>query len=73
MNQQPNIDLSKTTAIETSTGGKVWQQGVMLRKISKFIIGADEDGIIPIPVFFDPETGEVLQDTLPKELRDKAE
>jgi hypothetical protein len=72
MNQQPNIDLSKTTAIETSTGGKVWQQGVMLRKISKFIIGADEDGIIPIPVFFDPETGEVLQDTLPKELRDKA-
>jgi hypothetical protein len=45
----------------------------MLRKISKFIIGADEDGIIPIPVFFDPETGEVLQDTLPKELRNTEE
>jgi hypothetical protein len=71
--QQPNIDLTKTTAIETPNGGKIWQQGVMLRKISKFIIGADEDGIIPIPVFFDPETGEVLQDTLPKELRNTEE
>jgi len=27
---------------------------------------------MPIPVFYNPETGEVLQDTLPKELRDEA-
>jgi hypothetical protein len=25
---------------------------------------------MPIPVFYDPKTGEILQDTLPKELRD---
>jgi hypothetical protein len=69
--QQPNIDLTKTTAIETQNGGKIWQQGIILRRISKFIIGADEDGIIPIPIFFDPETGEIFQNTLPKELRDE--
>ena len=67
--QQPNLDLSKTTAIETPSGGKIWQQGVVLRKVSRFVMGSGEDGIIPIPVFFDPETGDILEDTLPKELR----
>ena len=31
MNQQPpqmNIDLSKTTAIDTPSGGKIWKQGM---------------------------------------------
>lgn len=69
--QQPQIDLSKTTSIETSNGGKVWQQGVILRKVSKFITGTSEDGIIPIPIFWNPESGEILQDTLPKELREE--
>ena len=71
--QQPQIDLSKTTGIETPNGSKVWQQGVVLRKVSKFITGTSEDGILPIPVFFDPETGKVLTDTLPKELRSEFE
>ena len=67
--QQPNLDLSKTTAIETPSGGKIWKQGVVLRKVSRFVMGSGEDGVIPIPVFFDPETGDILEDTLPKELR----
>ena len=69
--QQPQIDLSKTTAVDTPSGSKIWQQGVILRKVSRFVVGADEDGLIPIPVFFDPETNEILQDTLPKELREE--
>lgn len=64
-----NIDLSKTTPIKTSSGGQVWSQGVILRKVSKFIIGADEDALIPIPVFFDQQTNEICLETLPKELR----
>ena len=67
--QQPNLDLSKTTSIDTPSGGKIWQQGVVLRKVSRFVMGSGEDGIVPIPVFFDPETGDILEDTLPKELR----
>jgi hypothetical protein len=67
--QQPQIDLSKTTAVNTPSGSPIWQQGVILRKVSKFITGTSEDGVLPLPVFFDPETGEILEDTLPKELR----
>ena len=68
---QMNLDLSKTTAIETSTGSKIWAQGVALRKVSKFVTGTSEDAIVPIPIFYDPETKEVLEDTLPRELREE--
>ena len=68
--QQPNIDLKNTTPIETEGGGRIWQQGALLRKVSKFVTGASEDGIVPIPVFFDPETKQILEDTIPKEIRE---
>ena len=68
---QPNIDLKNTESVEHANG-KVWAQGFIIRKISKFVAGTPEDALMPIPVFYNPETGEVLQDTLPKELRDEA-
>ncbi|MDB4342825.1 hypothetical protein OAA23_00320 [bacterium] len=73
MQQQPqmNLDLSKTTAIDTPSGGKIWQQGMILRKVSKFVTGTTEDAIVPIPVFYDAETGKILEDTLPRELREE--
>jgi hypothetical protein len=69
--QQPNIDLKNTTPIETEDGGKIWQQGALLRKVSKFVTGTDADAVMPIPVFYDPETGKILEDSLPKELREE--
>ena len=73
MEQQPqlNVDLTNTTSIETPDGGVVFQQGVILRKVSKFVVGSNEDAILPIPVFFDSQTGKILVDTLPAELRDE--
>ena len=73
MQQQPqmNLDLSKTTAIDTPSGGKIWQQGIILRKVSKFVTGTSEDAIVPIPVFYDPSDSSILQDTLPRELREE--
>ena len=73
MQQQPqmNLDLSKTTAIDTPSGGKIWQQGMILRKVSKFITGTPDDAIVPIPIFYDPETGTILEDTIPQELREE--
>jgi hypothetical protein len=68
---QPNIDLSNTTPIESSTGRRVFQEGAILRKVSKFIIGSQEDAILPIPVMFDIKTGEVVIEMLPKELREE--
>ena len=73
MDQQMNlnIDLKNTESVEHKNG-KVWQQGFVIRKISKFVAGTAEDAFMPIPVFYDPASGEILQDTLPKELRDEA-
>ena len=73
MQQQPqmNLDLSKTTPINTPSGGKIWQQGMILRKVSKFVTGTNEDAMMPIPVFFDPTNRKILTDSVPKELREE--
>jgi hypothetical protein len=68
---QLNIDLKNTTGIQNSEGGSVFQQGIILRKISKFIAGTSEDAILPIPVFYDPHTFKIFADALPKELREE--
>ena len=68
--QQPNIDLKNTTGVFPSKG-KVWQQGVLLRKVSKFVAGSDKDALLPIPVFYDPENGKILEGTVPQDLREE--
>ena len=66
-----NVDLKNTTSVETPEGNKVFQQGVILRRVSKFVVGANEDAVMPIPVFFDPQSGKILKDTIPTELREE--
>lgn len=68
---QPNIDLKSTTGIETPEGNKIFNQGVILRKVSKFVVGAKEDAVMPIPVFYDPKTNLILESTIPADLRDE--
>ena len=70
-NPQLNIDLKNTTSVETPEGNKVFSQGVLLRKVSKFVVGADEDAVMPIPVFYVPQTGKILESTVPVELREE--
>ena len=69
--QQPQIDLKNTQAVKTSEGTSVFQQGVILRKVSKFVAGTNEDALMPIPVFYDPETNKILTDSVPKDLREE--
>jgi|TARA_B110000908_G_C10046084_1_gene354082 hypothetical protein len=66
---QMNIDLNNTESVEHKNG-RIWTQGFLIRKISKFVAGTDEDAMMPIPIFYDSVSGEILQATLPKELRD---
>lgn len=68
-----NVDLSNTLPVTSPTGNHVFAEGVILRKVSKFIAGTDEDAVMPIPCFYDVKTGEVLVDTLPKDLRGEYE
>ena len=74
MNQQSqqmqmNIDLKNTQKVEFD-GNVLVQEGFVLRKVSKFVTGQSEDGIMPIPVFYDITTGKILKETLPKDLQD---
>ena len=72
-NQQPqmNIDLTNTTSVEGFNGGKLFGQGVIIRKVSKFVVGSGEDMLMPIPVFYDLETKKIVADSIPKELREE--
>ena len=71
-NQQQNlnikVDPSQTTPIISPEGKQVFTEGVILRKVSKFVTGTTEDNVLPIQVFYDPETGEILKEGLPAEL-----
>jgi len=69
--QQPQIDLSQTTSITTESGGEIWKQGFILRKVSRFITNSSEDAVMPIPVFYDKATGKILAQSLPQELREE--
>jgi hypothetical protein len=73
MKNQPelNIDFTTTTAVEGFDGDQLFGQAFILRKISKFIIGAQEDALIPIPVFYDLESKKIIKDSLPPELREE--
>ncbi len=67
---QPQVDLSKTTVIPNDSKGQIFQQGFVLRKVSRFITGG-EDAILPIPVFYDYDTGKIFAEALPPELREE--
>ena len=68
---QLNLDLKNTTAIKGFGDDQLFGQGVILRKVSKFVSGTSEDALLPIPVFYDLDTKKVLVDSVPKELREE--
>ena len=75
MQQQPQagppIDLKNTSELKNFDGGVLFKQGVVLRTVSKFVMGTDEDALLPIPVFYDPSTKKILKSSVPKELREE--
>jgi hypothetical protein len=66
-----NIDLKNTQPITSPEGNHVFAEGIVLRKISRFVAGTAEDAVMPVPIFYDVQTGKVLLDTLPKDLREE--
>ena len=43
---QPTIDLELTTAVTTPDGKHLFAEGIIIRKISKFVINGKEDGFL---------------------------
>jgi hypothetical protein len=68
-----NVDIKQSTPIKSEDGNQIFQEAVVLRKISKFLAGTSEDAVVPIPVFIDVKTGKVLIELMPKELREEYE
>ena len=68
-----NVDIKQTTPIESAEGNQVFQEAVVLRKASKFLVGTSEDAVIPIPVFIDVKTGKILTELMPREIREEYE
>jgi uncharacterized Zn finger protein len=69
-----NITLDKTTGMSCDEcGNEVFQEGVMLRKASRFITGTAQDAMIPIPVFACSKCGHVNEEFIPSQLKNKSE
>ena len=67
------VDIKNTTKVVSEDGNIVFNEGFILRKVSKFVTGQTEDGVIPIPIFYDVKTGKILSETLPEPLREEYE
>ena len=70
-----NITLDKTAAVSCDEcSHEVFQEGVMLRKASRFLTGTAQDALVPIQVFVCAKCGNVNNEFLPLQLRtDEAE
>ena len=65
----PKVDLKNTSKMETSEGKVVFQEGFVLRKVSKFLTGSTEDQVIPLPVMYEVTSGKILKEFIPEELQ----
>ena len=69
-----NISLDKTLAIICENcGNQTFQEGLLIRKASKFLTGTSQDAIVPIPTFCCTKCGHVNEEFLPSELKSKIE
>lgn len=69
MSNTANLDITKTSRILNDEGGLIFQQGFILRKASRFLTGGNEDSIIPVPIFYNPNTGEICREGLPEQIK----
>jgi uncharacterized Zn finger protein len=64
-----NVPLDKTLGIKCEACEcETFQEALLLRKVSKFLTGQAQDGVLPIPTFVCTKCGHVNKDFYPKEL-----
>lgn len=71
---QLKVSLDKTFPIICEKcGSQAFQEALMLRKVSKFLTGDAQDGILPVATFVCAKCGHVNEEFMPKELLKKTE
>lgn len=64
-----NVSLDQTTPIACEEcSAETFTQVVFLRKVSRFVIGTQQDGLTPIPSFACSKCGHVNEEFQPKNL-----
>jgi hypothetical protein len=67
-----NISLDKTTSVSCNNcNGRLFNEGIILQKVSKFISGTSQDALIPINVMYCVACKKVLEETLPIQLKNQ--
>ena len=56
-----------TTAVNTESNHPIWSRGFLLRKLPGI------DPLVPVQVFYDPQTGKICLNTIPPEFREELE
>jgi hypothetical protein len=70
--QQPKIDLSQAKEITCQNcGGSIFINGNKFLKIPKISAGTPQDVLIPVEVFLCGDCGEICEELLPKEFKNK--
>ena len=71
MNQKElnmNVSMKDTTPVVCEEcGNNIFVEGVMLRKISRFVTGTAQDALMPIPVFSCGRCHHVNDEFMPKD------
>ena len=74
-NSQPNkpqIDFSKATEMECQEcKGTVFIPANKFLKVSKIVTGTPNDAIIPVELYLCGNCGEIVEELLPNELKNK--
>jgi len=65
-----NIKLSDTTEVKCGCGGIVFNEGMLLRRVSPLLAGPGRPTITPIPAVYCTKCGAPVHELLPKELQD---
>jgi uncharacterized Zn finger protein len=62
-----NFNLADAPYLECEEcGGQVFEERMMIKKVSKFLTGSDQDSIVPIPVISCAKCGHVNELFKPK-------
>jgi hypothetical protein len=66
--QQMNVSLKDTSPLSCEKcSGEVFSEGLLLKKVSRFLVGSDKDAIMPIQVLFCANCKHVNEEFMPKE------
>lgn len=66
-----NVALKDTTAIVCEEcGGEVFIEGLMLRKVSRFMTGTTTDALMPLNIFMCAVCHHINKEFMPKDILD---